>query len=104
MRTMPLRVQYRDGHPALVLQDAPECRKAPLDHGWIDTGADAEEAGTAEAVRRDEQQIFLFGALGEGMGVAARGLDHHVECALGLHTLVAHFRQGVVERVAVFFG
>ena len=36
------------------------------------------------------------------MGVAARGLDHHVECALGLHTLVAHFRQCVVERMAVF--
>ena len=67
---MPLRVQYRDGHPALVLQDAPECGKAPLDHGRIDAGADAEEAGAAEAVRRDKQQIFFFGALGEGVGVS----------------------------------
>ena len=58
---MPLRVQYRDGHPASVLQDAPECGKASLDHGGIDAGADAEEAVAAKAVRRDEQQIFLFG-------------------------------------------
>lgn len=64
----------RWGIPALVLQDAAERGKAPLDHGRIDAGADAEEAGAAEAVRRDKQQIFFFGALGEGMGVAAGAL------------------------------
>ena len=97
MRTMPLRVQYRDGHPALVLQDAPECGKAPLDHGGIDAGADAEEAGAAEAVSGDDQQVVVeLGLLGERVRVAVGSLDEQVERTVRLGTLVAHLTQAVV--------
>ena len=57
---------------------------------WIMAGSTQvlmrKKPGQPKLSAGTSSRFSLFGAFGEGVGVTAGGLDHHVECALGLHT------------------
>ena len=68
-----------------------------MDHFHADTVADPEITGAAEAVTGHQQQILLFGLFGEGVGIAAGGLDEQVEGTVGLGHFIAAGGQPFVE-------